>query len=96
NNDGYNIHLLTAKDKLLKTLLKFPNIFDINLNMLKNDIIIDFKSNEFNLQSVGINYELSKYFTIIQNTLYTLKHNHDNDNSTNNIDDTKAQFDNDF
>lgn len=27
------------------------------------------------LQSVGINYKSSKYIAIIQNTLYTFKHN---------------------
>ncbi|RIB23653.1 hypothetical protein C2G38_2170549 [Gigaspora rosea] len=48
------------------------------------------------LQSVGINYELSKYSTIIQNILHTLKHNYDKDNSTNDIDNNEAQFDNNF
>ncbi|CAG8772140.1 15071_t:CDS:2, partial [Gigaspora rosea] len=48
------------------------------------------------LQSVGINYEFSEYSTIIQNALHTLKHNHDNDTSINDIDDNEAQFDNNF
>ncbi|CAG8665326.1 15297_t:CDS:2 [Funneliformis caledonium] len=47
------------------------------------------------LQSVGINYELSEY-TIIQNTLHTLKHDHNFDNSTNDTDDDdeETQFEN--
>ncbi|EXX61378.1 hypothetical protein RirG_171690 [Rhizophagus irregularis DAOM 197198w] len=35
NNDGYNIHLSTAKDRLPETLSDFLNIYDIDSNMIK-------------------------------------------------------------
>ncbi|KAF0501078.1 hypothetical protein F8M41_020151 [Gigaspora margarita] len=63
-----------------------PISIEIKGNLIKPD----------NNDGVGINYELFEYSTIIQNILHALKHNHDNDNSTNNIDDNEAQFDNDF
>ncbi|CAB4445007.1 unnamed protein product [Rhizophagus irregularis] len=69
NNDGYNIHLSTASDKLPETLSNFPNIYDIDSNMIKVS-----KAMNSILQSVGINYKVSEYITIIQNTLCTLKH----------------------
>ncbi|CAB4411054.1 unnamed protein product [Rhizophagus irregularis] len=70
NNDGYNIHLSTVSDKLPETLSNFPNIYDIDSNMIKVS-----KAMNSILQSVGINYKVSEYITIIQNTLCTLKHN---------------------
>ncbi|CAB4409103.1 unnamed protein product [Rhizophagus irregularis] len=69
NNDGYNIHLSTASDKLPETLSNFPNIHDIDSNMIKVS-----KAMNSILQSVRINYKVSEYITIIQNTLCTLKH----------------------
>ncbi|PKC56714.1 hypothetical protein RhiirA1_541972 [Rhizophagus irregularis] len=35
NNDGYNIYLSTAKDRLPETLSNFLNIYDIDSNIIK-------------------------------------------------------------
>ncbi|CAG8748131.1 19764_t:CDS:2, partial [Gigaspora margarita] len=101
NKLGLMNEVLNPKDKQADELAKrffssnvlkeFPNIFNIDLNMLKIS-----KAISLILQSVGINYKFSKYSTIIQNALHTLKHNYDNDTSINNIDDNDAQIDNDF
>lgn len=49
------------------------------------------------LRSIGINYELSEYTTIIQNILHTLKHDCDFDDSTSDTDDNdETQFENSF
>ncbi|CAG8626175.1 15654_t:CDS:2 [Funneliformis caledonium] len=48
------------------------------------------------LQSIRINYELTKYTSIVQNTLHTLKYNCNFDDSTSDTDDNDeaAQFEN--
>ncbi|CAG8777741.1 3973_t:CDS:1, partial [Funneliformis caledonium] len=47
------------------------------------------------LQSIGINYELSEYITIVRNNLHTLKYDCSFDNSTSDTDDNEeAQFEN--
>ncbi len=49
------------------------------------------------LQSIRINYKLSEYTTIVQNTLHILKYDCSFDNSTSDIDNNeKAQFENLF
>ncbi|PKY61283.1 hypothetical protein RhiirA4_550908 [Rhizophagus irregularis] len=60
NNDGYNIYLSTAKDRLPETLSNFLNIYDIDSNMIKickglkamnsilqNNTLCTFKHNSF-------------------------------------------------
>ncbi|CAB4379417.1 unnamed protein product [Rhizophagus irregularis] len=46
NNDGYNIYLSTAKDRLPETLSNFLNIYDIDSNIIKNTLCT-FKHNSF-------------------------------------------------
>ncbi|CAB5320296.1 unnamed protein product [Rhizophagus irregularis] len=60
NNDGYNIYLSTAKDRLPETLSNFLNIYDIDSNIIKI-----LKAMNSILQSVGINYKSSEYIAII-------------------------------
>ncbi|GES81352.1 hypothetical protein GLOIN_2v1844828 [Rhizophagus clarus] len=68
NNDGYNIKLSTAKEKLPKNLTDFPSIFDINNMIEKTSYAM-----KIILHSLGIVINKEIFSELIQQSLHSLK-----------------------